>query len=399
MQVRKEATATACVELPSPKGFIDSPASLTAGEYPEDTHACWTVHATNASLIVRFRVKYFDVEPHFDTLQLHNDDESASSISSISGKVSDDVFFYSSHSRVNIDFHSDDSENSGGFRLFYEELPASYIPQPPASPSAELIPVSSMPYTLTSANYPASYPLGVDTLWLFDSGAASGRVVRLRLNALLTEEFYDSVFVYDGDSTVKCPLLVQLTGNLTDAATVPVFYSSARYMLVHFHSDATGAARGFSMAVDAVVDAEACRGGQVVRVEETVTVLEPPVYAAGTTYTWHLKTAVGRQVQCEVAASTGAVTVLFRDETGVVDLMGSEAEAVSSSSTASLEVQTGSLTDPDESDVRIECWLAGGGDNDVTTTVAAENAAHELQSSVLVSLLSFLVCARWFGVL
>ncbi|KAL8609422.1 hypothetical protein ACOMHN_006609 [Nucella lapillus] len=124
-------------------------------------------------------------------------------------------------------------------------------------PSISVVIAEKKAQYLTSPNYPYNYPNGVDCRWRIKASAGSVVHLALLVVTLFPEgsvcSVADFLVLYDGWYR-SGRILADLCGNQTQT---PELTSTGKYMLVHFHSNSRGTARGFRLTYQAITD----RGG------------------------------------------------------------------------------------------------------------------------------------------
>lgn len=86
--------------------------------------------------------------------------------------------------------------------------------------------------TLTTDNYPSAYPSNSNCNWLLEAADSSHKVV-VYFEEFLTEESYDYLYIYDGNSDTSTTLLFSGSGDFTGNWWV----SSTQYLYLRFTSD------------------------------------------------------------------------------------------------------------------------------------------------------------------
>lgn len=195
----------------------------------------------------------FDVEQNLDYLAIYDGD---SPDSTLIGRFDGTTFFDSpgtQRSESNsffLAFHSDDSiagEVYDGFSFKYKAVCGEGTPQcrPLSSPMDMSIQTEPGPHLLAFTG--EHYEGGLNCAWLFQvppsvpsrtGGVCEDAIVVMEFVSFNTEQLYDYVSIYDGNTT-SAPLLGRWTGTAPEFG--PGYQSSTgNAMLVTFHSDETG---------------------------------------------------------------------------------------------------------------------------------------------------------------
>jgi len=246
--LRLTFTGSSLVELTGSGTFtsVNFPA-----DYLDNADCQWRITADDVDGAVSIDFTQFSTEQCCDKVTVYDGNSTkAAVIVTLAGQLAPPTQSYNSTQQyMYIRFISDDSITDMGFSATYRSLPGSGIAVPDAcSPDTRPLQLTGNYGTLTSPNYPGSYPNNADCRWLITAVGANDTVV-IDFSQLNTEECCDVVTLYDGDSS-KATEIVTLAGQLTPP--IQKYSSTQRYMFVRFTSDDTDTDIGFNATFTSV---------------------------------------------------------------------------------------------------------------------------------------------------
>ncbi|XP_052795525.1 deleted in malignant brain tumors 1 protein-like isoform X2 [Mya arenaria] len=169
------------------------------------------------------------------------------------------------------------------------------------------ITATETPTKLTTAGYPTAYSNDLYCEWLVDSGVAGQRLL-LYSDDVDVNCPGDSFTIYNGNSTTDAILEGPTCGN---SATTNVFWTSGRYALLTFTTDASTVQRGLQMTYVTAADTSgsACTAEYTLTASSTPQYLTsegfPGKYASNSNCRWHIKAST--------TLSTVFLEVVFSD--------------------------------------------------------------------------------------
>ncbi len=185
-----------------------------------------------------FQFSEFETERHFDTVQILGGGrtvETATNIATLSG--SDPEFtsktFVSASNFMIIKFRSDGSVEKSGFR-------ASWRTE--AQTCGGSLVATEYGQTLTSQNYPRSYPGGLECLHTITAAGGQGSVITLEIEDLDMEPVNDFVLIRDGPGP-EDTILAILSGKQEDNPRFVV--STGKDLYIYTQTDQADSRRGY----------------------------------------------------------------------------------------------------------------------------------------------------------
>ena len=190
--------------------------------YKNDLNVCWLVEGEN---YVRLSFPFFFTERDHDFVRIYDGESTDSPLlletsGGFTGFYNHSVV--ASKNQMLVVFTSDSNTYFSGFFSSYSSCTV----------------LSSASGIISSPNYPRHYNYLDSVCWVINPPV--GYVVTLSFNNINTEEGYDVVRVFDGNST-NSPLLSSASGNVAPSAVT----SSSNSMLVVFSSDGSDVLPGF----------------------------------------------------------------------------------------------------------------------------------------------------------
>uniref|UniRef100_A0A8C4QEE5 CUB and Sushi multiple domains 3 n=1 Tax=Eptatretus burgeri TaxID=7764 RepID=A0A8C4QEE5_EPTBU len=270
-----------------------APGVLTSPNFPvqydSDTHCVWTISAENHNQVIQISFEQFELERDFDTLTIGNGadaGDATSIITTLSGTNIPDLVV-SVASDMWLELHTDESINSMGFKLTYQEISPGICGDPgvPAhghriggnfshgallkfqcqdafelsgersitcqknSQWSANVPQCTFPCFLNftapsgvilSPNYPEDYGDNVNCVWLIV--APPDKRVHLLLRDFDVELQFDFLTVKSGERA-DTPVLVTFTGPQTSVHLA----SPGNILRLEFQSDQSVPRRGFNI--------------------------------------------------------------------------------------------------------------------------------------------------------
>lgn len=200
-----------------------------------------------------------------------------------------------------LQFATDATNTSVGFSVNY-----SSVLLVNRCPSMAVVKAERTRQFLSSPNYPFNYPNGLDCRWRIE--ARRGVIKLTLLDVFISPEgtvcsLADFLVVYDGwDRSGR--ILADLCSNKTGSAEMT---STGTYMLVHFHSNSGGTARGFRLQYETTDDSNLvhCNGQVFVTNDEDREVTSPyhpQPYPGNTDCYWIVRGPLTHVVMLEVIA-------------------------------------------------------------------------------------------------
>ncbi|XP_050561143.1 cubilin-like [Spodoptera frugiperda] len=236
--------------LDNEEGSIVYP--LTNTTYNHNSQCAWVIHTAPDKVInVTFSKFNLEASPEcvYDFLQIHDGRKSASQLI---GRFCGNNYpnggnIVSSHNNLYFWFHSDKTVAKDGFALHWTSIKPVCGGEVDATTHGHI----------SSPGSPGPYPPDRDCYWHLTT--TLGKRISLHFFALDIESHsncsFDYLALYDGEHTSD-PLINKYC-NSTQPAPVQ---SAGSEMLIHFHSDAYGAGRGFQIVYAPVEGIPGCGG-------------------------------------------------------------------------------------------------------------------------------------------
>nr|XP_039268068.1 cubilin-like [Styela clava] len=221
----------------TPSGEFASP--NYPNNYDDNRECIWQI-ITSIGTSVQLTIDDFDVEHHsdcqYDTLEVYNglnieEDFRIAQLCNAANPPQIPMHVTSSSSLMTVRFITDALVSGRGFHASFEEKAGGCGGS-----------LTSTSGTITSPNYPNTYPANTDCEWVIDVGKGSTVVIEFEVFEIEEEEVceFDYVAMYDGNSTSDT-LLLKTCGRTLP----PLVQSYDNLMLFQFHSDPFTAHMGF----------------------------------------------------------------------------------------------------------------------------------------------------------
>uniref|UniRef100_A0A4W6D789 CUB and Sushi multiple domains 2 n=1 Tax=Lates calcarifer TaxID=8187 RepID=A0A4W6D789_LATCA len=272
-------------QLRGPTGVITSPNYPV--QYDNNANCTWVITATDASKVIKLTFEDFDLERGYDTLTVGDGEvvgDQKTIFHVLSGTTTPDLVVSTSH-QMWLNFKTDDTSGSLGFKVSYEEIDQGSCGDPgiPAYgkregtgfrhgdrlyfeclPAFELVGKKNITCqknnqwsakkpscvfscffnfttpsgVLLSPNYPQEYGNNMHCVWLIITNPESR--INLAFNDLSMEKQFDFLSIKDGG---KSPILGTFSGDILP----PPITTSAHVARLEFLTDHTYTDRGFNI--------------------------------------------------------------------------------------------------------------------------------------------------------
>uniref|UniRef100_A0AAQ4NRM6 CUB and Sushi multiple domains 2 n=1 Tax=Gasterosteus aculeatus aculeatus TaxID=481459 RepID=A0AAQ4NRM6_GASAC len=275
-------------QLKGPSGVITSPNYPV--QYDNNANCTWLITATDTSKVIKLTFEDFDLERGYDTLTVGDGEvvgDQKTIFHVLSGTTTPDLVVSTSN-LMWLNFKTDDTSGSLGFKVSYEEIDQGSCGDPgiPAYgkregtsfrhgerlyfeclPAFELVGKKNITCqknnqwsakkpscvfscffnfttpsgVLLSPNYPQEYGNNMHCVWLIITNPESR--INLAFNDLSMEKQFDFLSIKDGGKVAESPIL----GTYSGAALPPPITTSAHVARLEFLTDHTYTDRGFNI--------------------------------------------------------------------------------------------------------------------------------------------------------
>ncbi|KAF9421742.1 hypothetical protein HW555_002423 [Spodoptera exigua] len=275
--------------LDNEEGSIVYP--LTNTTYNHNSQCAWVIHTAPDKVInVTFSKFNLEASPEcaYDFLQIHDGRKSASQLI---GRFCGNNYpnggnIVSSHNNLYFWFHSDKTVAKDGFALHWTSIKPVCGGEVDATSHGHI----------SSPGSPGPYPPDRDCYWHLTT--TLGKRISLHFFALDIESHtncsFDYLALYDGEHTSD-PLINKYC-NSTQPAPVQ---SAGSDMLIHFHSDAYGAGRGFQIVYAPVEGIPGCGGYYTAAKGELVSPTYDGRYLSNLLCEFKIKTSEDTKIKIE----------------------------------------------------------------------------------------------------
>ncbi|WP_422089875.1 CUB domain-containing protein [Tenacibaculum ovolyticum] len=206
-----------------------------AVNYEDNKNCTWLIQPSNGGTVT-LNFDSFNTEKKYDSVTVYDGvDASAAQLGSFSGStIPSDVT--STGNAMFVKFTSDGSINKAGWSANYTSNVAVIVAADPCNGGATLTANSD---SFEDGSGAVKYEDDKNCTWLIQP--ADGGTVTLNFNSFNTEEDYDFVTVYDGESASATQL-----GSFSGSSVPKVVTSTGNSMFVKFTSDGSVNAAGWS---------------------------------------------------------------------------------------------------------------------------------------------------------